>query len=549
MSLSPVTCSSQDLEVILGKISKKSIELLQVIDKIHDTIDGKQVIQIDSFLHILDANRKSDKNHLAHSVTDLVENRKRKISKESSVNRTPSKKSRTKSEAISTAKHLIKPHEDIKLKLNPQVVVSPEERKIADSIFERDDIPVKNFPDEEESSFCWSVHKVEDRIRDLNTVKSGKNKNKVKLSQKVNKEPSPFFRYLPKKLPKNEAAVKRKSQSVIAVSASPVLDRKHKPELCSEMIRKRGVSSNSPEIEPEKTEPKAKQIKLDEKRVERQTIERKGLKCPMEDETGKFVEERKKRRNVDGPEDKKEVQTDIRNFVVKTPEPPKKDESNANQVQTDIRSFVIEASESNCSRNEPAKKGLKRPVDCEESVQLQKKSRYDSTSSVTSVTIEESPVKSKPVTPKHGPRSVKSRESSADSNHTEAEVLQPSTKPSTRSVKNRKPSVNSDKASALSKPMSKPGTTSNQNKGKQKAKSNGNVIEKTESEETKLKIASKLPESFFRGNEGFCLDCDGCTDSCDHQNHPRILFRDLNIHQRIYKKHVRLQQVKTSSFF
>ena len=51
--------------------------------------------------------------------------------------------------------------------------------------------------------------------------------------------------------------------SVIAVSASPVLDRKHKPELCSELIRKRGESSYSSEIEPEKTESKAKQIKLE----------------------------------------------------------------------------------------------------------------------------------------------------------------------------------------------------------------------------------------------------------------------------------------------
>jgi len=47
----------------------------------------------------------------------------------------------------------------------------------------------------------------------------------------------------------------------------------------------------------------------------------------------------------------------------------------------------------------------------------------------------------------------------------------------------------------------------------------------------------------LKGVEGFCLDCDGCSNDCDHRSHSRILFRDLSVHKRIYGKHFRLQPV------
>ncbi len=66
--------------------------------------------------------------------------------------------------------------------------------------------------------------------------------------------------------------------------------------------------------------------------------------------------------------------------------------------------------------------------------------------------------------------------------------------------------------------------------------------DKTEAKRSSKDIRKK---ENFSGVKGFCLDCDGCEVGCQHFDHSRILFRDLEVHQRINRNHTRFQPVNT----
>ena len=481
LNLDPVTCSEEGLAKVCSRVSSKQQELLLVVKKFRDTSDAVPIAKTSSPSNVSASSQpgpsKSSrrKRKLSEKSTETFRAKRTKMSERDdeeacsipvpvfadSPEDTTTIVILDENSGPVAEGHFDDPSKDAKLKGSPVVVVTPKERKLADSIFERDDIHVVLFQKEVEKA-CWSVQKVEAEIVDLKTTTKSSKPGKGKKGKRPNQSssemaPSPFFRLSYKS--SGRIPAKKSDPKGRRTTASPGQRIEPLP------VEKKDVPSprvDTPQSTRSVSEKPSSVVKKDSSKnrsskTEKFLAEKRGIKRWLESDLEKDPDNVRKSFNVSVDEEKKHAE--VRPAIKKSPE-------------------VLKLAETDSGR----RKGTKRAASDE---------------------IESMPEKKKRVSAKLSPAAPTKSRSAVD-----RKEEKPTATKSPRPV----PSSSSTRITSSPPPAAKKSTTKPQKK---------------------LQLAA----------EGFCLDCDGCKTGCDHSNHPRILFRDLSIHKRIYKNHTRLQPV------
>jgi hypothetical protein len=95
--LNPVSCSREELTNLLKNFSKKTVEVLEVIDRLHDPLDGEQILKSSNFQKLFGIVQKIQ-SQKSSSTSSSSSSRKRKISETSDESEMLASKRRRSSE-------------------------------------------------------------------------------------------------------------------------------------------------------------------------------------------------------------------------------------------------------------------------------------------------------------------------------------------------------------------------------------------------------------------------------------------------------------------
>jgi hypothetical protein len=471
----------------------------------------------------------------------------------------------------------VNPARDLKLRVQPEVLMTniAEQRNLDNigfkissknaKLFQRKDIPVVIFPEEVEPAF-WNVLKIDNKMKDL------KQKKKEEKSKKgVVESTSPFFRMSNFKSKRFAGKPKQNNETKSDNEKVETKDRQSPPskiETLKKVENSRQNIRHSPPAKTQmvenKTDSKARQSPPEKA----EKTERKGLKRKPDFEF-ETADKRSKLSDFDSKEvisskkDEPTIKDSIekkRNGLQQEPtsfNKSRQDSSSSSKSQQDSTGFSKSRHDSTGSKNsqqEPtsfskssqdstsfskmnglySNKGLKRKSEMEEEeIDQTKKSRADG--KITSEYFEsfENEVdyntdeynrhtngENRDKTDEHGSKNKENRNMSDEyKEHRHANVEN-----GNKDVEHR------------SKHKEEHRKMSEEYRSKKR--------DKTEAKRSNKDIGKK---ENFSGVKGFCLDCDGCEVGCQHFDHSRILFRDLEVHQRINANHTRFQPVNTIS--
>jgi hypothetical protein len=96
--LNPVSCSREELTNLLKKFSKKTVEVLEVVDRIHDPLDGEPILKISNFQKLFGIVQKIRNQKSSSDLPSSSSSRKRKISETSDESEMLASKRRRSSE-------------------------------------------------------------------------------------------------------------------------------------------------------------------------------------------------------------------------------------------------------------------------------------------------------------------------------------------------------------------------------------------------------------------------------------------------------------------
>jgi hypothetical protein len=96
--LNPVSCSREELTDLLKKFSKKTVEVLEVVDRLHDPLDCEPILKNSNFQKLFGIVQKIRNQKSSSDLSSSSSSRKRKISETSDESEMLASKRRRSSE-------------------------------------------------------------------------------------------------------------------------------------------------------------------------------------------------------------------------------------------------------------------------------------------------------------------------------------------------------------------------------------------------------------------------------------------------------------------
>jgi hypothetical protein len=452
-------------------------------------------------------------------------------------------------------------------------------------LFQRKDIPVVIFPEEVEPAF-WNVLKIDNKMKDL------KQKKKEEKSKKgVVESTSPFFRMSNFKSKRFAGKPKQNNETKSDNEKVETKDRQSPPSKIETLKKTENSKQNVRHSPPSKTQMVENETENKARHSppsKSEKTERKGLKRKPDFEF-ETADKRSKLSDFDSKEvisskkDEPTIKDSIekkRNGLQQEPtsfNKSRQDSSSSSKSQQDSTGFSKSRQDSTSfsksrldstsfkksqqdstslnKMNGFHSKGLKRKSEMEENeIDQTKKSRADG--KITSEYFESFENEVDYNTDEYNRHTNgDNRNKDVENRHTNVENRDKTEEHRSKHKEEYYRKISDDEYRSKNKDERHANVENgnkdveHRSKHKEEHRKMSEEYRSKKRDKTEAKRSSKesRKKENFSGVKGFCLDCDGCEVGCQHFDHSRILFRDLEVHQRINANHTRFQPVNITN--